>query len=219
MQDLIYWTYKILVYTDLLIFLGLAVTLIIYFKKLPQALKILTFLVTLLCFIGITVNILSTLGIRNTCFIHVLLFLQLTGFTFYYKELFGNTKSAIVVAVAGVAVFIFYAIFYIVNWKDIIWQLGGTTYSISTLLFIGYAIYYYFYTLKGIRLPYPLINAAVLIYFATTSIVFLFGNQLQKMPPQPLRIIWILNVLVHMLFVLLIFADVWKTLRLNRKTL
>lgn len=218
MKLALYWTQRVIIYIDLLIFLGLAVALLINFKRLSPALKVLVFPLTILCAVGITVHILSVLSIPNTYFIHVMLFVQLIGLTLYYREVFRNTLAAPVTLLVGAVAFICFAVFYIANWNQVIWQLGGKPYFISNLLFIVYSIIFYFYTLRGTRLPYPLINAAVLIYFSATSVVFLFGDQLKEMPIQPQRMIWILNALVHLLFVLLIFADVWKTLSPARKT-
>jgi hypothetical protein len=152
------------------------------------------------------------LSIRNTFLMHFLLFSQLIGLTLYYRQLFIHTSAAKFILLAGIVAVAGFSVYYIDNRATIIWQLGGKPYFISNLLFLAYAILYYFYTLRGTRLAYPLINAAVLIYFSTTSVIFLFGDQLKELPVQPQRMVWILNALVHMLFVLLIFADVWKTL-------
>ncbi len=220
MQEILYRIYQILTYVDIVAFFVLTALLLFSFNRLTTTLKWFTVFELLVFVIVLVALIMAKLAIPNTVLFHSVFFAQLLWFLIYYQRLFKGTKAAQVIAGVGFVSITWAIIKYVTKWEEIKGQLGGQLYFMSNLLFIGLSIVYYVYTLTGLaKLSHPFINAAVLIYFSGTSVIFLFGDYLLKIDTGVQAMIWILNVLLHIIFVLLIFVDIWKTLYPAKRTL
>lgn len=212
--------YQILTYVDIVIFLVLTVFLVLNIKKMPLALKIFSYFEFVMFAIGLVSLIMAKLSISNTLLFHLFFFVQFMWIsTFYYFLLEGNVFSKVVLSSTGV--FLGIAVWqYIANWAELTSKYGGLLYFISTLIFIAFAILFYFKQLtQSSKSKYPLINAAIVIYFSTTSVIFLFSKYYYLEGSEGQIVLWILNVLLHIIFVLLIFVDIWKTLYPAKRTL
>lgn len=212
--------YQILTYVDIVIFLVLTVFLISNIRKIPLALKIFTYFEVLMFVIGLVSLVMAKLYISNTLLFHVFFVVQFAWIsTFYYLLFEGNIFSKVVLGASGL--FLAVSIWqYAAKWTELTSKYGGVLYFISTLIFIGYAILFYFKQLMGSsKSNYPFINAAIVIYFSTTSVIFLFSKYYYLEGSEGQIVLWILNVLLHIIFVLLIFVDIWKTLYPAKRTL
>lgn len=220
MQEVLYRIYQILTYVDIVAFFVLTALLLFSFNRLTTTLKWFTVFEFLVFVIVLVALIMAKMAIPNTILFHSVFFAQLLWLVIYYQQLFKQTKAANVIAGVGAVCLAWAIVKYTTDWDEIKGQLGGQLYFMSNLLFIGFSIVYYVYTLTGLaKLNHPLINAAVLIYFSGTSVIFLFGDYLLKIDTGVQAMIWILNVLLHIIFVLLIFVDIWRTLYPGKRIL
>ena len=88
--------------------------------------------------------------------------------------------------------------------------------SITQIIFIVYAVSYIYSF--SIKLEEPnintsaiqLINAAVLIYYASSFFIFLFSNVFMKNDIKIHLGFWIFNAALHLIFQLLILIGIWK---------
>jgi hypothetical protein len=218
MSQIISQVFQVLTYVDITFFLVLTVFLIYNIKKLPSALKIFSYFEFVVFVIAASALIMAKLYINNTLLFHLLLVIQLIWLSTHYYLIFSGTIiSKIVLWVSG-TFFLILAWQYSSDWKGQTDKFGGVLYFISTLLYVIYAIMFYANMLTGkVKPKYPLINAAILIYYSSTSVIFLFSKYYYLEGFEGQMILWIFNVLLHMLFVILIFADVWKALFTNKK--
>lgn len=205
--------YQILTYVDIVIFLVLTVFLVFNIKKMPLALKIFSYFEFVMFAIGLVSLVMAKLSIPNTLLFHLFFFVQFIWIsTFYYFLLKENVFSKVVLSTTGV--FLGVSVWqYVTNWTELTSKYGGLLYFISTLIFIAFAILFYIKQLtQSSKSKYPFINAAIVIYFSTTSVIFLFSKYYYLEGSEGQIVLWILNVLLHIIFVLLIFVDIWKTL-------
>jgi len=107
---------------------------------------------------------------------------------------------------------------YATDWNQVINKVGGVYYFMSTALFVVFAVLFYVLMLTDkIKPKYQLINAGVLIYYSCSSVIFLFSKYYYQKGFEGQMILWNLNVILHILFLLLIFVDVWRMLYLRPK--
>jgi hypothetical protein len=220
MQNTLFGLYHFLTYLDIALYFFLTIILLKNYGKLPDTLKVFSIFEPLVFVVGAVSLLMGKLSIPNTQIFHIFLFVQLIWITGYYLKLFGNNQIRYIIIVAAVTTTAYLVSQYLVHWNNMIAQLGGLLYFITNLLFVGYAIFFYLYSIVGKeKVRFPLINAAILIYFSGSSVIFLFGDYLAKMDLAPQMVVWILNVLLHIIFVLLIFVDIWKTLYPGKRIL
>lgn len=209
--------FNILTYVDIFYFLCVTVFMLLHIKKLPLPLKVFSFFFAAMFILGLSTFIMSLAYMRNTSLFPLFLFIQLAWFTVFYYQLFSGTKTSLFILLASAACTIGFIAEYVKNWHNIKEQLGGTLYFISNVLFVAFAVLYYAISIGSTqKLKYPLINAAVLIYFSGTSVVFLFGNYLSTIELSSQVMVWIFNVLLHIVFLTLINIEAWKVLHKNR---
>lgn len=189
-------------------------------RKLSGVLKVFTVFTFIVFIIGSVSLYLAKVSKFNTHYFHLLFFFQWAWFVIYYYTLFPVKWPRLIMAiVVGIATIIFVA-YYIHNWPGVITQLGGPLYFVSTILILGFSLSYYFYNLtqrKSIR--YYFINAGVLIFYSGHSVIFLFGNYLLLVTSKKLIYLWMFNTLLHIVFLSLIFIEIWKQVYPNKKTL
>lgn len=220
MQKIISWVFQVLTYIDITAFLVLTVFLLLNYRRLPLVLKIFScFEVVAFC-IGASSLILAKLYIANTPLFHILYFIQILWFTVYYYVVLKEWRFNKSILIAS-GIFLGISIWkYADDWVEITSKVGGVYYFLSTALFVAFAVLFYVLMLtEKIKPKYQLINAAILIYYSCSSVIFLFSKYYYLEGFEGQMILWIFNVVLHILFVILIFVDVWRMLYLRPKTL
>lgn len=218
MTEVISRVFQVLTYVDIIVFFVLTVFLLMHLKKLPLVLKVFSFYELLVFVIVLVSLVLAKFSISNTPYFHILYFVQILWFTsFYYKVLKEWKFNFSVIIVA--AVFLLFSLWkYTTDWHEITSKVGGIYYFISTLLFVGFAVLFYSLMLVGkVRPKFQLINAGVLIYYSCSSVIFLFSKYYYVKGFDEQMILWVINIVLHILFLFLIFVDVWKTLYPRQK--
>jgi|MDTD01.3.fsa_nt_gb hypothetical protein len=211
--------FQVLTYVDIIFFLILTVFLLFNLKRLPWELKIFSFFVSIVFAINALSLGLAKFSIPNTPLFHLLFFVQIIWFVIHYflvlKEWVYN-KSILIFSGGFLGLSIWK---YATDWVEVTNKIGGLYYFISTVFFVVFAVLFYVLMLMGKITPkYQLINAAILIYYSCSSVIFLFSKYYYLEGFEGQMILWVFNIILHMLFVLLIFVDVWRTLHPRPKT-
>lgn len=220
MVEIISEVFQVLTYVDIIAFFVLTVFLISNFQRLPLVLKIFSCFNFIAFIIGASSLILAKLSIANTPLFHIIFFVQILWFTLYYFMVLKEWRYSKNVLIAA-GIFFGISIWkYATDWNEITNKVGGVYYFMSTALFVAFAVLFYVLMLtEKIKPKYQLINAGVLIYYACSSVIFLFSKYYYLDGFEGQMILWNLNVILHMLFLLLIFVDVWRMLYLRPKIL
>lgn len=211
--------YNVVRYIDISFFLILNLFIYYKFKKLSNVLRLFGVFTTILFAIALISIVISRIGKFNLPYFHLFLFIQWAWLSTYYLQLHWGKMRTMLAILATLAT-IYFAIHYAQNWPNVIMQLGGSPYFISNIIFIVYAVVYYFYNLMSkTSLKYPYINAGVIIYFSGSSVIFLFGDYLKVIPLDKQIFLWIFNAILHIAFLALILIEIWKQVYPNKKTL
>ena len=78
---------------------------------------------------------------------------------------------------------------------------------------VVYSLVHLFQTLGGNNKKYIYITSGVLIYFLPHALVFSSGNLMPNLPKKTNQIIWLVNVLLYVVFLLLITVEWYKNFR------
>lgn len=213
MLEIISKVFQVLTYIDIIVFFVLTVSLISNFQRLPLVLKIFSCFNFIAFIIGASSLILAKLSIANTPLFHLIFFIQILWFTVYYFMVLKEWRfSKSILIVSGIFLGISFWK-YATDWNQVINKVGGVYYFVSTALFVVFAVLFYVLMLTDkIKPKYQLINAGVLIYYSCSSVIFLFSKYYYQKGFEGQMILWNLNVILHILFLLLIFVDVWRML-------
>lgn len=210
--------FDVLTYIDIAYFFFVAVYLLLHRQQLKTPLQVFSLFFGAVFIIALAQFILSVAAIRNTALFPIFLFMQMAWLTIYYYQLFKGSIMARIVLLSAIACTIGFIIEYQRQWHQIKEQLGGLLYFISNLLFVGYSLLFFIATISGNQKPkYTLINTGILLYFSGSSAIFLFGDYLSKIDLESQVIVWIFNVLLHIVFLILIHTEVWKTLHKDKR--
>jgi hypothetical protein len=211
--------FQFLTYVDIVFFLTLIIFLWVSIKQLPFELKVFSYFETIIFAIGASSLIMAKLYINNTLLFHLLLVVQLVWLSAHYYLVFKGTRISNTVLLAS-SIFSLVVLWkYTTDWEAQTEKFGGVLYFVSSLLYVGYAILFYANLLFGkIKPKFQYINAAILIYFSTTPVIFLFSKYYYLQGFEGRVILYIFNLIIHMVFLTLIFIETWKTLRPTPKT-
>lgn len=80
-----------------------------------------------------------------------------------------------------------------------------------------YALNHLFQTLGSPNKKYIYITSGILIYFLPHALVFSSGNLMPGLPEKVNQIIWLVNVVLYIVYLLLIFIEWYKHFRKNQK--
>lgn len=219
MIEIVSKVFQILTYVDIIAFFVLTVFLLTNIKRLPLVLKVFSLFEPVVFLIVLVSLILAKLSMSNTLYFHLLYFVQLFWFTVFYYQVLKEWKFNKVILISSGAFLLFSVWKYLTDWADMTEKVGGIYYFISTLLFVGFAVLFYILMLVGeVKPRFQLINAGILIYYSCSSVIFLFSKYYYLDGFDAQMILWVINIVLHILFVILIFVDVWRTLHPRPKT-
>lgn len=87
--------------------------------------------------------------------------------------------------------------------------------TLTQILYIGYAVYYFFRAQSSEEHAFPLIfnlfNSGILVYYAASLFIFMFSNVFLDLQGRH-QFFWILNSGLYLVFQLLILYGLWKIL-------
>ncbi|XLS30631.1 hypothetical protein ACJD0Z_07345 [Flavobacteriaceae bacterium M23B6Z8] len=113
-----------------------------------------------------------------------------------------------IVFIGTLVVLLSLAIQYALNFEQNFYQFNLFEVFITSIFLIIYAGIHY-YNMLSHQKKFVFINAGVLIYLMSSSLLFIGGNLLIKSNREVTKWIWIINAVMYLIYQLLIFVE-WK---------
>lgn len=171
------------------------------------ALKYFTVYLVSICVIQIIGYIYSYHKENNLYLSHYYFIIQFIFMSLFYKELFLKTQKKIVNYLL-IGVLITLTIQYCIK-PELYVQFNILEIFITTVPLIIYSIIFLYNSLSKPS-KYVYINAAVLIYLTTSTLIYILGDYLSVfLDDQEVKGIWLINRVLYVIYVILILIE-WK---------
>ncbi len=165
-------------------------------------------------FVVVISSYLGNKGEANLHYSHIYFITQFIFLSLFYRTLLNqNQKKGIDIII--LLVLLTLAIQYF-NKPYLISQFNLLEIFITSVPLIIYSIMHLYNSLskKG---EFMLINAGVLIYLTTSTLIFILGDYLSEFKNNTITKIWMINKILYVIYLVLILVE-WKKLNLPRKS-
>lgn len=149
-------------------------------------------------------------GIGNLFLSHYYFISQFILLSFFYKSLFGTHQKRLVDVLMLVVLSVL-AVRLVIN-PSIYFRFDLFETFICGLPLVIYSIIHLYNSLSKSK-AYLYINAAVLIYLSTSTLIFILGNYLSNKLKSEVDAIWMINSILYLIFLVLIFIEWYKNFR------
>ncbi|WP_296316254.1 hypothetical protein [Winogradskyella sp. UBA3174] len=161
--------------------------------------------------INLFVIILGSYKINNLYFSHYYFILQFILLSLFYRTLFIKNQKQIVSAVLVTVVGIL-SIQYAYS-PELYFKFNTTEVFLTCFPIVVYAMIHLYNSLN--KSPkYLYINAGILIYLATSTLIFILGDYLSGSNTGAVNNIWLINKVLYATYLALILTEWWKNFRL-----
>lgn len=156
---------------------------------------------------SVTIEYLYHEKIENLYLSNFYLIFQFILFTYFYLHLFKNKKQKIYVKTLFVVVLSILTIQYLINPLDFFY-FNLLEVFLTSLPLITYSIIHLYNSLvtEG---KFLYINAAILIYLSSSTLIFFLGNYLRAISKDDANIIWLILKILYSIFLILYTLE-WK---------
>lgn len=194
-------------YSTVVILFINAVLFLFSYKKQDKAFKYFSWYLVLICIIQIIGFILAKFTIRNLFLSHFYFWGQLLFIALFYKSLFKKSQHKWITISVITVVFILliqYALKpYIFN------RFNTLEVFLCSFPLVVFSLIHLTNTLTG-KGKYMYINAGILIYLTTSSLIFILGDYLSSISKSDMTDnIWFINKVLYVIYLVLIFVE-WK---------
>ncbi|OUR98290.1 hypothetical protein A9Q86_14665 [Flavobacteriales bacterium 33_180_T64] len=185
-------------------------------SKNHVALLFLFLYLTICAIIMIVSSVLAYNELNNIYLAHIYFVFQFILLSLFYHSLF-NSRQKKIVTIILVSVVTILVIQYFNN-PDLIYKFNLFEIFITSFPLVVYSIVHLYNSLSK-QGEYMYINAGVLIYLTSSTLIFILGNYLHSVLDKDTSIyIWFINKVLYVIYLLLILVE-WKKsiLPLKRK--
>lgn len=195
----------------IILFISVILYSLSYFKdKKNKAIRFfLIYLSITFCVLSLSIIIVDFFKIKNNLYLsHFYFIFQLIFLSLFYKELFTKKQNALVNVIFGIVITVL-AIQYSNN-PSLFFKFNLLEIFLTSSPLVIYSIIHLYNSLnKPGKFMY--INAGVLIYLTTSTLIFILGN-LINIVDRPLQTnIWFINKILYVGYLILILIE-WKSL-------
>ena len=193
-------------------FLLIAMVLFFFSKKLYKdgVCRYIQYYIVVALLTEVVSRILINSGCKNLFLLNVFVFFQFILFSLFFFNLFENSKIRTLVKVVAVVVFVGLITQF---WFDnsVFMGYNPLGYLITMLPIIVYGLFAIFRAVVFNKLnDYLLISFGLVMYLSSSLIVFLSTTLLSKLSLFQFNNIYILNNITYIIFLTLIFINIWK---------
>lgn len=201
-------------------YLGIAILLInalLFFKsytsKKSMAFKYFSFYLGTSLIIVVITSTLSYFAEDNLYLSHFYFIGQFILLSLFYRELLNTNQKKIVNTILALVLFTLslqYANTPKLFFKFFVFEIFITSFPI-----VIYSIIHLYNSIskKG---AYIYINAGILIYLTTSTLIFILGDYLSEYNNTTIKKIWLVNKILYLIYLILIFIEWTKTLSLDK---
>lgn len=183
------------------------------FRYLNKVKTLLLLLLLISAFISTIARILWTLGQNNLFLLHYYTVLEFCGWISIFYFLFEGQKMKRFLLSTAVG-FIIFAIFNSIFWQSLD-TFNSNSRSLESVILIGFSILYYFKLFRERKIlqlersaPFW-INAAVLLYFSSSFLLFGFSNLLLNLSSYKIKEVWGIHGVFLIIHYSLITIGIW----------
>ena len=178
--------------------------------SLNKTLKYIFYYCLLAFVIEVLARVLINYGVKNIFVLNILVIFQFVIFSLFFKNNLVSSKDKKVVNVIGVLVLSGVFLQYLYN-ADSFLTYNPIAYFLTMLPLITYSLIIMFRSiLQGKINDNILIIFGLMLYMSTSLIVFSSSDLLNGLKPHQFNYIYILNNITYILFLILIFINLWK---------
>lgn len=154
-------------------------------------------------------------GITNLFLSHYYFLIQFVLLSYFYYNLFDNKNIKKGVLITGIIVVSCISVYYIYNPK-IYFKFNLFEIVLSSIPLIIYTILYIFISLLEEK-KYFYINCGIFIYLISSTLFFVSGNYLATIDSSVIKIIWLVNLIIYIIYQLLIVVEWFVNYRVIKK--
>ncbi|WP_340065774.1 hypothetical protein [Ascidiimonas aurantiaca] len=188
----------------------LLINIILYFKSFSargKAFKIYSFYLLVIFCIQITAIYLARSGANNLFLSHVYFVSQFVLLSFFFRELFVSHLFKQIIAWFCILALCLLILQYIFT-EDILNRFNAPGMLSTSIVLIAYSVAYFYKLLDG-RKKFLLVNAGILLYLVSSTLIFVTANLTNLLDRSQNKLIWILNSVLYLIYQLLIFIE-WR---------
>jgi len=183
------------------------------YKTYKNELTYRLFSLYLLCsvVINIGVFVLAAYKEHNLFLSHYYFILQFVILSLFYRELF-NTVQKRMVNILFIPVLVTLCIQFAIS-PELYFKFNTNEVFITCFPIVIYSVIHLYNSLSKLS-KYMYINAGILIYLTTSTLIFILGDYLSGSNSGAVNNIWFINKVLYTIYLLLIFIEWWKNYRL-----
>lgn len=207
--------YTILVYISLLSTLIPVITGFIWFKTLSTHLRVL-FIYGIVCIVTEVLSVLfGDKDLQSYNLVqNIFTFIEFFLFTFIFYKTIGTILASRTILVFAILYVFLTALVLFVSKSP--FEQNNILSPAEALILSGCSIYFFYRIDADLHIPrlgeHNLfwLNSAVLIYFGSSFILFLFDGYLEKFGETTFKFLWSLHLLINILYNTLLGIAIWK---------
>ena len=161
--------------------------------------------------IDLSVLILASQRSNNLYLSHYYFISQFVILSLFYRTLFETVQKKIVTTLL-ILVLGTLCIQYMI-WPELYFKFNTTEVFITCFPLVMYSVVHLYNSLSK-SAKYMYINAGVLIYITTSTLIFILGDYLSSFIISSVdNYIWLINQILYLIYLVLIFTEWWKNFR------
>ena len=188
----------------------LLINIILYFKSFSgrgKAFKIYSFYLLVIFCIQIAAIYLARSGANNLFLSHVYFVLQFVLLSFFFRELFISRFFKKIIAWFCILALCLLVIQYIFT-EDMLSRFNAPGMLSTSIVLIAYSVAYFYKLLDG-KKKFLLVNAGILLYLVSSTLIFVTANLTNLLDRSQNKLLWILNSFLYLIYQILIFIE-WR---------
>jgi len=156
--------------------------------------------------INTTLIIQGIFEIHNLYLSHFYFILQYILLSYFYYQFFNKSQRLLIKSVS-LAIFIILTIQYMLD-SSLFYKFNLLEVLLTSFPLVAYSLIHLDNSLTG-RGEFLYINAAILIYLSSSTLIFILGNFLATFEKEFIRNIWTIHKALYIVYLIFIFLE-WK---------
>lgn len=156
---------------------------------------------------------------NNLPFVHLYTLLEFIFLSLFYKNILQKEtflKKYFTVFIISISILIVLNSIFLQN----IYTFNSNTKTLTQLIYISYALAYFFQALfdrNALSKLLNWINSAILLYYAGSLFIFMASSAFFQLT-EMYRFFWVINALLYLIFQLLLFIALWQFRQQTKST-
>ena len=204
---------------DIISYLGIAILVLnsilffISYQKNLVAFKIFSIYLFIILIIQIISSYLQEYNLDNLYLSHYYFIIQFLFLSFFYTKLI---KQITLIKILTSIIFILLTLQFSI-YPEVYFTFNLIEITICSIPLVIYSFLFFIQNIEVENKNFIYINSGIFIYILCSTLIFLSGNLMPKLPNSVNSIIWTVNVLLYLIYQILIFIEWYKNIRSPKK--